>query len=145
VGLQVASIPPQASRSFAAITRLYRKLQDIFTNAFANEEKRLNNLILAIPGYIKEQLSSIINCDEGISQINIIRSDQKDFQYIAVKIEVEKAQSIAELYEFSKLFIPSLELSKNAVRYYADVTEQYAAFRLRKLNKATLIFRPLWV
>lgn len=113
----------------------YRKLQDIFTNAFASEEKRLNNLILAMPEYIKEQLSSIIDRDEGISQLNIIRSDQKDFQYTAVKIEVEKAQSIAELYEFSKIFIPSLELSKNAIRYYADVTEQYAAFRLRKLNK----------
>jgi len=114
----------------------YRKLQDIFTNAFANEEKRLDQLILAIPKYIKEQLSSIIDRDEGISRLNIIRSDQKDFQYTAVRIEVEKAQSIAELYKFSKIFVPSLELSKNAVRYYADVTEQYAAFRLRNLNKS---------
>ncbi len=34
-----------------------------------------------------------------------------------------------------KGFIPSLGLSKNAVRYYADVAEQYAASRLRRLSK----------
>lgn len=113
----------------------YRKLQDIFTCAFTDEEKRLNKLILAIPDSIKKQLSSLIARDNGITQLNIIRSDQKDFQYTAVRDEVKKAQTIAELYEFSKLFIPSLRLSKNAVYYYAEVTEQYAAFRLRKLSK----------
>ena len=32
-------------------------------------------------------------------------------------------------------FIPTLKLSKNAIRYYADVAEQYAASRLRRLSK----------
>jgi hypothetical protein len=113
----------------------YRKLQDIFTAAFAEERTRLKKLISTIPKSIQKELSSLIGLDEGISQLNIIRADQKDFQYTAVRTEVEKAQNISELYEFSKLFIPSLQLSKNAVRYYAEVTEQYAAFRLRNLNK----------
>ena len=39
------------------------------------------------------------------------------------------------LYEFSKQFIPTLALSKNAVRYYADLAEQYAASRLRRLSQ----------
>ncbi|PHM75409.1 transposase [Xenorhabdus cabanillasii JM26] len=36
---------------------------------------------------------------------------------------------------FTKTFIPSLHLSKNAVRYYAEITEQYGAYRLRRLSK----------
>ena len=113
----------------------YRTLQDMFTKAFSSEEKRLNHLILSISDYKKEQLSELINRDDGISQLNILRADQRDFQYTAVKAEVEKAQRLADLYEFAKSFLPTLKLSKNAVRYYADVAEQYAAFRLRHLSK----------
>jgi TnpA family transposase len=113
----------------------YRKLQDMFTAAFSIEESRLNQIILSMPLFRQKQLSALINRNKGISQLNIIRADQKDFHYTAVRAEVEKAQEIADLYEFSKNFIPTLELSKNAVRYYADVAEQYAAFRLRPLRK----------
>lgn len=113
----------------------YRKLQDIFTAAFRLEEKRLSQIILSIPESKQAQLSALIKNNEGISQLNIVRADQKDFQFTAVRAEVEKAQGLADLYEFSKVFIPTLKLSKNAVRYYADVVEQYAPFRLRQLNK----------
>lgn len=112
----------------------YRTLQDIFSAAFATEEKRLNQIIRSIPKPMKKQLSALIKREEGISQLNIIRADQKNFQYTAIKEEVKKAQSIAELYVFSKEFIPALKLSKNAVHYYAQITEQYAASRLRRLS-----------
>ena len=78
----------------------------------------------------------MIDREDGISQLNIIRADQKNFQYTAVRAEVMKAQEIADLYEFAKIFIPTLKLSKNAVRYYADVAEQYATSRLRRLSKS---------
>ena len=117
------------------IVPTYRKLQDMFSNAFSIEEKRLNKLLLSISKCKQRQLSELINRENGISQLNIIRADQKNFQYTAVKTEVEKAQRIADLYEFTKNFIPTLKLSKNAIRYYADITEQYAASRLRRLNK----------
>jgi hypothetical protein len=113
----------------------YRNLQDIFTTAFSVEENRLSQLILSIPDHKQEQLLALINQNDGISQLNIIRADQKDFQYTAVRTEVEKANELADLYEFAKNFLPTLKLSKNAVRYYADVAEQYAAFRLRQLRK----------
>lgn len=113
----------------------YRKLQDMFSVAFSTEEKRLNPIILSIPESKQEQLSALIDKDDGITQLNIIRADQKDFQYTAIRAEVEKAQGIADLYEFTKDFIPILKLSKNAIRYYADVAEQYAASRLRRLSR----------
>ena len=114
---------------------IYRTLQNIFSAAIVSEKKRLSQLISSIPRCLQEQLSSLIEREDGISRLNIIRSDQKDFQYTAVKTEVEKAQNIAELYDFSKTFIPRLNLSKNAIHYYAEITEQYAASRLRRLNQ----------
>ncbi len=112
----------------------YRKLQNIFTSAFITEEKRLNALISSVSSYTRAQLSTLLEKKDGITQLNMLRADQKDFQYTAVRGEVEKAQQIADLYCFAKDFIPSLKLSKNAVRYYADITEQYAASRLRRLS-----------
>ncbi len=113
----------------------YRTLQDMFSNAFVVEEKRLDIAVSSMPPAISEQLTALVYRDNSITALNIIRADQKDFQYTAVKSEVDKAQRIEELYDFAKSFIPSLGLSKNAIRYYADIAEQYAASRLRRLSK----------
>lgn len=118
------------------VTPTYRKLQDMFTNAFSIEEKRLNSIILSIPTCQQEKLSALISRNDGISQLNIMRADQKNFKYTAVKKEIEKAQGIAQLYIYTKKFIPTLLLSQNAIRHYADVAEQYAASRLRRLSKS---------
>ncbi len=121
----------------------YTTLQDLFSHAFALEEKRLSAVITSIPASQADELSSLIHREDGITALNIIRSDQKDFQYTAVKEEVDKALRLKELYTFAKAFIPSLKLSKNAVRYYADIAEQYAASRLRRLNKSQQMLHVL--
>ncbi|AMO55103.1 DUF4158 domain-containing protein [Endozoicomonas montiporae] len=108
----------------------YTTLQDIFSQAFAAEDKRLSTIIESIPSSVSDELAALIHREDGITALNIIRADQKDFQYTAVKTEVDKAQRIEKLYVFAKKFIPSLNLAKNAVRYYADLAEQYAASRM---------------
>lgn len=113
----------------------YRVLQSIFTAAFSLEEKRLRSIIFSIPKSQQKKLSALIDKENGVSKLNIIRADQKNFQYTAFIDEVEKALDIVALYKFAKNFIPTLELSKNAIRYYADVAEQYASSRLRRLSK----------
>ena len=111
----------------------YRALQDLFTKVCSIERNRLNDLMSSMPGNMKEKLNTLIKNDNGITDLNIIRSDQKDFQYTAVRLEVEKVNKISELYVFSKSFIPMLSISNNAIEYYADITEQYPASRLRRL------------
>ncbi len=113
----------------------YRTFQDMFSRAFTAEEQRLCAIFSSLPASISEQLAMLVHRDDGITALNIIRADQKDFQYTAVKSEVDKALRIEALYEFAEEFIPSLCLSKNAIRYYADIAEQYAASRLRRLSK----------
>ena len=39
-----------------------------------------------------------------------------------------------------KNFFLTLKLSKNAIRYYADIVEQYAAFRLRRTKQTAAVF-----
>lgn len=121
----------------------YRSLQDLFTQAISKETERLSQLILLIPQKQQDQLLELINREDGISKLNTIRSDQKDFKYTAVKAEAAKASEIVDLYEFAKTFLPTLKLSKNAIRYYADLVEQYAASRLRRLHKPQQLLQTI--
>jgi len=113
----------------------YRSLQDMFTQSFANERDRLDQLILLMPHEQQEQLSKLIDREDGITKLNILRADQKNFTYTAISAEVEKALGLEGLYKFAKDFLPTLLLSKNAIRYYAYIAGQYAASRLRRLDK----------
>ena len=60
----------------------YRNLQDMFTQAFVKEEYRLGQLIALMPEAYQQQLSELIMKEDGITQLNIIRSDQKNFKYV---------------------------------------------------------------
>jgi len=122
-------------QSKSIIIPKYRTLQDIFSKAFSLEEARLNNIISSIPANIKKQLQEVANNSETVKQLSIIRCDQKDFKYTAVTLEIKKALEIAELYQFCKSFIPQLGISKNSIRYYAELVENYYASRLRKMNE----------
>lgn len=113
----------------------YRTLQDLFTRAVAKENERLNQLMELIPPLQQEKLSELIAREDGITKLNTIRYDQKNFTYTSISAEARKTLMLSELYKFAKEFIPSLLLSKNAIRYYAELTEQYAAFRLRRLSR----------
>jgi len=113
----------------------YRSLQDMFSSAYANENKRLDGLMNSVPKKIQIKLASLLVKSDGITPFNQIRGDQKDFKYKAVRLEVNKADELHELYTFSKKFIPRLELSKNAIRYYSEIASTYAAYRIKRLNK----------
>jgi len=113
----------------------YRSLQDLFTEAYSLEKERLSKIMLLIPQLIQSQLKSMMKNEDGITKLNLMRGDQKDFTYTALKGEVKKAHQLLDLYEYSKTFIPETKLSRNAVRYYADLTEQYPAARLRRLTE----------
>ncbi|MFU7598309.1 DUF4158 domain-containing protein [Legionella pneumophila] len=113
----------------------YRTLQDLFTRSFAAEDKRLDDLMQLIPEEQQQKLIALVSKGDGIAELNIIRTDQKNFQYASVKAEVDKALDITELYQFAKEFIPTLKISKNAVRYYADLADQYAPSRTRQLHQ----------
>lgn len=113
----------------------YRALQDVFTKAFSVEQKRIGGLVLSLPKNLQGQLENLICNEYGLAKLNTMRTDQKDFQYTSLKVEIEKTQSLSELYVYCKSHIPKLKLSKNSIRYYAELVEQYAPARLRRLNK----------
>jgi len=71
----------------------------------------------------------------GIGSLSIMKQDQKDFKFTALRKEVKKANQIKELYLYCREFIPTLEISGNCIQYYCELTEQFDVFRTRKLSK----------
>ncbi len=121
----------------------YRTLQNIFTQLFKHEKDRLNALIEKLPKSVKDDMGSLLINDEGITQLNIIRTDQKDFNYRSIRSELKKVNQLTTLYQAGKTWLPSLKLSDNAIRYYAMLTEQYTASRLRRLSQSQQYFHTL--
>lgn len=117
----------------------YRTLQDIFSKALSQHELKLNRILLTIPDNIKSQLNKLIGHenfheDEIILLLNNLRYDQKNFKYTALKLEIQKVEKISPLYQFSKLFLPTLAISKNSICHYADLTSNYPTSSLKKLR-----------
>lgn len=113
----------------------YRVIQDMFTTAYSRENNRLDNLMKNIPRKIQNMLSALLVNSGGVTKFNEIRNDQKDFKYTAVRSEVNKANELKLLSDFTKEFIPKLNLSKNAIRFYSEIASTYAAYRIKRLNK----------
>ena len=114
----------------------YRALQDIFFTVLGAEETRLAEIICQIPDKIKLELLELTKDSDNVKQLNVLKGDQKDFQYTAVKMEVKKARKIEHLYQFCKSFIPKLGVSGNGIRYYSELVENYYTSRLRKMNES---------
>lgn len=105
----------------------------MFSRVIGIEENRLEALISGVPENIKDEIYNIMNGD-NINH-NMIRSDQKNFQYSSLHLELKKLKAIAPLYEFCKSFIPTLGISNNGIRYYGELAENYYASRLKKMGE----------
>lgn len=113
----------------------YRFFQDVFTAGIADEEVRINSILRDIPVNITKLLNKLNSKSDGITAVNIIRSDQKSFRYTDIRFELDKVKQIQELYDFSQAFIPRLGISNNAIQHYAEIADQYAASRLRRFSR----------
>jgi len=112
----------------------YRVCQDLITETLSNERERLTAILQNISTEHKELLNTIVSNHDGGNLLGILRHDQKDFRYFAIKAEVKKAAALTSLYLLTKALLPTLALADNTVRYYAQLVDHYPAARTRKLN-----------
>ncbi|NQY65063.1 MAG: Tn3 family transposase [Alteromonadaceae bacterium] len=113
----------------------YRKLQDMYSEAYKNELIRLSLILNKIPDEIKDQLHTLINDNEVILSLNDLRYDQKNFNYGEIVSEVAKVNELTTLYHSCKSMLSAFKLSQNAIRYYSEIVEQYPSSKLRKMSR----------
>lgn len=113
----------------------YRKLQDLYTNAYATEQSRLAEIFNKLPDIICGEIKKLINNEDGDLSLNKIRYDQADFSYGEIMKTVKQVNTLRSIYLYAKDFLPKTALSNNAIKYYANLVDQYPVSRLRKLNE----------
>jgi TnpA family transposase len=114
----------------------YSTFQKIISIAITFETKRLSQLIKeSYPKEIKRELSQILLRESTFYELTALKKRIKDFKLKQIKQEINKHQSIKDLYLFFCQTLPTLKLSNENVKYYASLAEYYPIHRLQNMPR----------
>lgn len=114
----------------------YTTLQDIVSKAMTFEKKRTENMINKIPSEIKIELAGLL-LNNSLYEVTLLKKEPKDFSYSQMKLEIKKKKSIENIYNFSKDFLPKLNISNENIKYYASLVEYYTVYKLNRMSPDT--------
>ena len=115
----------------------YSLMQKIIGRSILNEKLRLETVINRhIPEYAEKALNDLLGAEDVIFRLTELKKDPKKFSHGEMSREIEKIQIHKRLYRFTKHFLPKLKISPMAIKYYAELTDHFDAFRLKSMNTA---------
>lgn len=115
----------------------YTTLQDIIGKAISAEEKRLQALIVnSVPPWVNALLEKLFSANDISYEIAALKQDPKNFNFNQIQREIYKHKTYYPLYEFSKEFLLTLDISRQNVEYYASLITHYHKDGLSKLPQA---------
>ena len=120
----------------------YYKLQDVVSEALKAEQNRLNNILYVdTDKVLRAQLDRLLENDELLYNLTLLKKDQKDFSTTEIRRTVQKQQLIIDVFLRSKDLVKRLGISEQNIIYYASLAEFYTIQKLRSFktrNKARL-------
>ncbi len=104
----------------------------------SGERQRIIGLLgRALTPAVEQQLEALLQADEGMYRISILKHEPKDFSYAELRREVEKRKFFQQLYEFGQTFLASAGLSNESVKYYASLVQFYTVYKLQRMASPT--------
>lgn len=102
------------------------------------ERNRITRLLgRAITPEVEKQLQALLESDEGLYQLTILKHEPKDFSHKKLRKEGERRRFFQPIYDLAQTFLPSAGLSNDSVRYYASLVEFYSVYKLRRMAAST--------
>lgn len=115
----------------------YTSLQDIVSEAIANEEKRLTLLITQhLPEGARNALDSLLQAEHSLHELTYLKKEPQDFSLKQMTQEIKRLQQIQFLYEIAKLLLPLLTISAESIHYYASLVDYYTLYKLKRIKSA---------
>ena len=112
----------------------YTYLQDMVGRIVSGERQRIILLLgQALTPTANKQLGALLQADEGMYRISILKHEPKDFSYGELRHEVERRKFFQPLYEFGQTFLVSAGLSNESVKYYASLVQFYTVYKLQRM------------
>lgn len=114
----------------------YRVFQDLFTNAISKKRKRLAKLLAKLlTNDHKKQLDHFLKIEGSISNLSVLKADQKNFKLRSLRNEIKKLKDLKSLYILSLSLMPQLDISQHCINHYCNLVMQYNVSRLKKFNE----------
>ena len=112
----------------------YSTLQDLIGQAILSEESRLKNTIHRdLPAFIKTDLISLLTIEKNYYKLTDLKHDLRNFNYGQMKKEIKKHHAYLRLYQFSEKFLPTLQISRQKIHYYASLATYYTPYKLKRM------------
>lgn len=116
----------------------YRYLQDLVSRVVTGERNRITRLLgRAITPEVEKRLQALLESDEGLYQLTILKHEPKDFSHKELRQEGERRRFFQPIYDLAQTFLLSAGLSNDSVRYYASLVEFYSVYKLRRMAAST--------
>ena len=113
----------------------YSTLQKIVSMSFKKENERLNSIISEnIPKYIDEELKDLLEVEDQIYGITVLKKDANGFNYKEIIREIKKKTTCSKIFKFSNKIIGKLGISAHNIRYYASLVDYYTVSKLKELS-----------
>lgn len=116
----------------------YTYLQDMIGQTVAGELLRITRLLgQALKPEVERQLEALLEADEGMYRISLLKHEPKDFSYGELRQEIERRKFFQQLFEFGQVFLASAGLSNESVKYYASLVQFYTVYKLQRMAVPT--------
>lgn len=84
----------------------YRFLQEMIGRVVVNERTRITMMLSqSMTPEVEKQLKILLQADEGMYRISVLKHEPKDFSYKELRHEVERRKFFQPLHEFAKDFL----------------------------------------
>ena len=113
----------------------YSFLQDMVGRVVAAERQRVSALLeRALTKSITQQLDAMLEADDAMYQVTLLKREPKDFSYKELQQESERRTFFAPLYAFAQRFLDTTGISADSIRYYASLVTFYTVYKLRRMS-----------
>jgi hypothetical protein len=116
----------------------YTFLQDMVGRVVTGERRRITQLLdEALTPTMEKQLARLLEADNGMYRISLLKHEPKDFSYKQMQQEVARRKFFQPLYEFAHTFLVTTGISNESVKYYASLVQFYTVYKLQRIAVAT--------
>ncbi|MEG3977561.1 Tn3 family transposase [Microcoleus sp. herbarium8] len=115
----------------------YSFMQDVVAQSLVFEQDRLISVVKrGLTTTDTEALNQLIEDGSGLYEITQMKREPKDFSLGEIKREISRSNQIQPLYHLAQTLLPTLEISRESIKYYASLVTYYSVFRLKQLSQS---------
>ena len=112
----------------------YSTLQKIISDVLTTERHRVSLVVTeAIDEQTKKTFQRLLQHEDSLSELAIIKQDAKNFKFRMMSLERQKRDILKPFYQLARSLLPKLNISKQNILYYASLANYYTIYELRTL------------